>query len=116
MAPIADRVGFDTHLANRLEVVQGRLTGELVPPIFDAWGKAEMLRRLTILSGVETFDTLAVGDGANDALMVERAALGVAFRAKPVLEEKANAVIRHGDLTALLYLQGYRLDEIVRQS
>jgi phosphoserine phosphatase len=58
-------------------------------------------------------DTIAVGDGANDLAMIEHSGLGVAWHAKPILAEAANAIIAHGDLTALLYLQGYRLDEIV---
>ena len=60
-------------------------------------------------------DTLAVGDGANDIDMIKRAGLGVAYHAKPIVVEAASATIAHGDLTALLYLQGYRKEEIVRR-
>ena len=60
-------------------------------------------------------ESLAVGDGANDLPMINEAGLGVAFRAKPILDAAAGARIRHGDLTALLYLQGYRRDEFVNR-
>lgn len=114
--PVADRLGFDIVVANVLEVADGRLTGRVVPPVIGPDGKAATLERLRRERGLAAADTLAVGDGANDALMLAAAGLGVAFRAKPKLAEQARArpngaVVRHGDLTALLYLQGYAREE-----
>lgn len=109
---IGKRLGFDAVAANVLEIAGGRLTGEVRTPILGPKGKAEALRRLAAEAGLAAADTLAVGDGANDRLMLAAAGLGVAFRAKPVLAGEARAaangaVVRHGDLTALLALQGY---------
>ncbi len=115
---IAERVGFDAVVANVLEIEGARLTGRVRDPILGPEGKAEALRRLAQKFGVNVTETLAVGDGANDTRMLAAAGLGVAFRAKPVLATQARnsgngAVIAHGDLTALLYLQGYARDEFV---
>lgn len=111
-APVAADLGFDTVTANVLDVANGRLTGHVVPPVIDPKGKEDALSRLSRDLGLDASDTLAVGDGANDAAMLAAAGLGVAFRAKPILAHQARAsrngaVITHGDLTALLYLQGY---------
>ncbi|HEX2841221.1 phosphoserine phosphatase SerB [Hyphomicrobium sp.] len=116
---IAERVGFDAVVANVLEIDGGRLTGKVRAPILGPEGKAEALRKLAGEFGLDASDTLAVGDGANDTRMLAAAGLGVAFRAKPILATQARnsgngAVIAHGDLTALLYLQGYTRDEFVR--
>jgi phosphoserine phosphatase len=112
---IADRFGFDAMAANTLEIEDRRLTGRVREPILGPRGKAEALRRLAFEGGVAFDDTIAVGDGANDVAMLAVAGLGVAFRAKPILADQARssangAVIAHGDLTALLYLQGYARD------
>lgn len=114
-APVAADLGFDAVTANVLDVANGRLTGRVVPPVIDPKGKADTLSRLSRDLGLDSSDTLAVGDGANDAAMLAAAGLGVAFRAKPILAKQARAarngaVITHGDLTALLYLQGYTRD------
>jgi phosphoserine phosphatase len=106
------RLGFDVHQANVLEIVDGRLTGRVVPPILGREAKLAALERLAAERGLDLALTLAVGDGANDLDMIRAAGLGVAFRAKPKVEAEARtrlggAVITHGDLTALLYLQGY---------
>lgn len=104
-------LGADLTEANELEVVEGRLTGRVREPIFDRRSKRATLERLAAARGLDLADTMAVGDGANDLEMVRAAGLGVAFRAKPILADAAAVAIRHGDLTALLYLQGYRLPE-----
>lgn len=107
--PVAAGLGFAHTRANVLEVADGRLTGRLVGPILDAGAKAAALADFCGAAGPGA--ALAVGDGANDREMVCAAGLGVAFRARPVLEAVAGAVIRHGDLTALLALQGIAADE-----
>jgi phosphoserine phosphatase len=109
--PIARRLGFDTHQANTLEIAGGKITGRVGEPILGREAKLAALRRLAAERGVELYDTLAVGDGANDLAMIRAAGLGVAFRAKPIVAADAAASIVHGDLTALLYLQGYRREE-----
>jgi phosphoserine phosphatase len=109
---VSRMAGFDEDVANRLEIRDGRLTGRVVEPILDRDAKLATLRRVAAARGLTAVDTLAVGDGANDLEMVRAAGLGVAFRAKPVLAAGARVRIEHGDLTALLYLQGYRGAEI----
>jgi phosphoserine phosphatase len=111
---IAARVGFDEHRANTLVVAEGKLTGDVEGPILGREAKLAALEGLARAKGLEPAATLAVGDGANDLAMIRAAGLGVAFRAKPVVAAEADAAITHGDLTALLYLQGYRREEIVR--
>jgi len=111
---VAGLVGFDENRANTLEVVDGRLTGSVVGPVLGREAKLATLEQLTAANGLDAAETLAVGDGANDLAMIRKAGLGVAYRAKPVVAAEAGAAITHGDLTALLYLQGYRADEIVR--
>ncbi len=110
---VAALLGFDHHSGNRLGIRDGVLTGTVGEPIFGRDAKLAALRRLRAERGVDPVDTLAVGDGANDLGMLQEAGLGVAFHAKPVVAAAAGARIDHGDLTALLYLQGYRADEIV---
>lgn len=107
-------VGFDRDQANRLEVEAGRLTGRVVEPILDRRSKLQCLEELTRELGLAPWQTIAVGDGANDLAMVGAAGLGVAYRAKPVLANCARMRVDHGDLTALLYAQGYRRADIVR--
>ncbi|ADZ69813.1 phosphoserine phosphatase SerB [Polymorphum gilvum] len=111
-APIAAQIGFDENQANRLLIQDGRLTGEVEEPILGRLAKRERLEHLVAEKGLDYAETLAVGDGANDLAMLDRAGLGVAFRAKPKVAEAADARVDHGDLTALLYLQGYRANQI----
>jgi len=111
--PIAQSLGFAEHRANRLSVADGKLTGTVEDPIV---GKAE--KRATLIAlrtglGLSPAETLAVGDGANDLDMLGEAGLGVAFRAKPAVAAAARARVEHGDLTALLYLQGFAAAEFV---
>jgi len=111
-ARIAGMIGFDENRANTLCVDgKGRLTGEVVEPIF---GRAEKLATLIELARKHNLthtETLAVGDGANDIPMIEAAGLGVAYHGKPKAMAAAAARVEHADLTALLYAQGYRRDE-----
>ena len=105
---VAETLGFDEAHANRLEIVGDRLTGRLVGDIVTRETKRVLLTRRAAERGVPPAETLTVGDGANDLPMLLAAGLGVAFRAKPVVRQAVTAVVDHGDLTALLYLQGYR--------
>ncbi len=105
------RLGFDYDQSNRLEIADGKLTGDVLDPILGRDAKREALFRLSKEQGVTAAAALTVGDGANDLAMLEAAGLGVAYHAKPLVAEAARAKIDHGDLTALLYLQGYRQEE-----
>ena len=108
---ITDRVGFDTNQANELVIADQLLAGTVKEPILGREAKLEALQQHAARLGLSLSETLAVGDGANDLAMVTAAGLGVAYRAKPVVAKEAMAAINHGDLTALLYLQGYTRDE-----
>lgn len=105
---VRDAVGFDDDRANELIVENGRLAGRVAEPILGAEAKLDALQAICAARGLAPTDAVAVGDGANDAAMVRAAGLGVAYRGKPILKAAARAVIDHADLTALLYLQGYR--------
>ena len=111
-APIAARLGFDVARANVLLDEAGRLTGRVAEPILGRDAKVAALRELSAdLGGPPA--AIAVGDGANDLGMLELAGTGVALHAKPAVQRQAPHVVNHGDLTALLYLQGYARDEFV---
>jgi phosphoserine phosphatase len=109
--PIGARLGFDETRANRLDVADGHLTGQVVEPIVGAEAKRSSLIELREWLGLGAAETMAVGDGANDLPMLAEAGVGVAFRAKPRVAEAARVRIEHGDLTALLYLQGFSAAE-----
>jgi phosphoserine phosphatase len=113
---IRQRLGFDYDEGNDLEIASGSLTGEVREPILNRDGKLNALRRIARERGIDPDATLAVGDGANDLPMLQAASMGVAFRAKPAVAVAARLRIDHGDLTALLYLQGYRRDEFAAVS
>lgn len=104
---VAAEIGFDRAVANRLEIESGRLTGHVLRPIVDGAMKERILRDQSEEGGLQLSETLAIGDGANDRAMVERAGLGIAYRGKPTLREGADANVDYADLTALLYAQGY---------
>jgi phosphoserine phosphatase len=110
---VARAVGFDVNRANQLGFADGRLTGAVVGPILGKAAKLAALQEFAQWRGLPQQATLAVGDGANDLDMIRAAGLGVAYRAKPVVAAEAAASITHGDLTALLYLQGYSSDAFV---
>ncbi len=108
---IAARVGFDENRANELLVDGDRLIGEVREPILGRDAKRRALGELTARLGIPADASIAVGDGANDLAMLDAAGLGVAYRAKPTVAEAADVRIDHGDLTALLFLQGYSAGE-----
>jgi len=110
---VRERCGFDEDRANRLEMADGKLTGQVLEPILDRDAKLAHLRDFTGLFGLARVETLAVGDGANDLDMIRAAGLGVAYHAKPVVAGEAKFRVDHGDLTALLYAQGYSKMEFV---
>jgi phosphoserine phosphatase len=110
---IASEVGFDTDQANHLEIEEGRLAGTVRSPILGREAKLIALQRFQEARQLAQSDTMAVGDGANDLAMIGAAGLGVAYRAKPAVAAAAQASIVHGDLTTLLFLQGYRRSEFV---
>jgi phosphoserine phosphatase len=113
---IAERTGFHEHLANELLFGEdGRLSGLVAEPILGKGAKLAALTRLREMHGLSVAETLAVGDGANDLAMLEAAGLGVAFHAKPKVAAAARARIDHGNLTALLYAQGFRREEFVTE-
>ena len=111
--PIAARVGFHEDVANALDVRDGALSGRLVEPILDSDGKLTTLRRVAGERGLTPADALAVGDGANDLAMLRAAGLGIAFHARPIVRDAVAERIDHADLTALLFLQGYRRRDFV---
>jgi phosphoserine phosphatase len=91
----------------------GKFTGEVREPILGRATKLATLIELAESLDLDEIDTLVVGDGANDLSMIQKAGLGVAYHAKPAVSTAAAARIDHGDLTALLYAQGYRREEFV---
>ena len=111
-AQVRKALGMDQDVANDVEILGGVLTGRLLPPLVARDSKAETLRTAAATLGIPLAETMAVGDGANDLAMVQAAGLGVAFHGTPRIRDGAAVRIDHGDLTALLYLQGYRAAEI----
>jgi phosphoserine phosphatase len=111
---VARACAFDFEQANELLHEGGKFTGLVAEPVLGREAKLRALEKAVAELGIGFEDTLAVGDGANDLAMIERAGLGVAWHAKPILAKAADATIAHGDLTALLYLQGYRQKDVVR--
>ncbi len=110
---IAEMLGFQENRANRLIEEDGRFAGKVAEPILGRAAKAEALLDIAARLGLTTGDAIAVGDGANDLDMIRLAGTGVALHAKPAVAAEAKVRIDHGDLTALLYLQGYRLEDFV---
>jgi phosphoserine phosphatase len=111
---VAALIGFDENRGNRLIIGDdGRFAGAVAEPILGRDAKLATLAELRERLGIGRGSTLVVGDGANDLAMIGDAGLGVAFHAKPVVAQSAAARIDHGDLTALLFAQGYRRDEFV---
>ncbi|UWS79451.1 phosphoserine phosphatase SerB [Phaeobacter sp. G2] len=104
---IAAELGFDENRANTLLVADGKLTGKPGLPILGREAKVEALEQITAKLAISEADVIAVGDGANDLGMLLRAGSGVALHAKPSVAAQCEIRINHGDLTALLYIQGY---------
>ncbi|MEO1638745.1 MAG: phosphoserine phosphatase SerB [Pseudomonadota bacterium] len=112
-ARVAAALGFDEHRANTLIAAEGKLTGEVGRPILGQAAKVEALHEITVRLGITPDDVIAVGDGANDLGMLRLAGTGVALHAKPAVQAECDIRINHGDLTALLYLQGIGRDAFV---
>ncbi|MEQ9328285.1 MAG: phosphoserine phosphatase SerB [Rhodospirillales bacterium] len=110
---VKERLGFDYQEANILDEQEGRLTGRVMEPILSPDRKLQALIQIAASAGLDMAQTLAVGDGSNDIKMLAAAGLGIAYRAKPVVRDTIRTQVNHGDLTALLYAQGYRAGEIV---
>jgi phosphoserine phosphatase len=110
---VAAKIGFQENRANELVVQDGKFTGEVKEPILGREKKLATLVELLESFDLDDIDTLVAGDGANDLSMIQHAGLGVAYHAKPAVAAAAAARIDHGDLTALLYAQGYRREEFV---
>jgi phosphoserine phosphatase len=110
---VRDLIGFDCDIANDLEIVEGRLTGLIPPPIVDPAGKVAALQRLAKERGLALPETLAIGDGSNDIPMLQQAGLGIAFCGKPKVKQAIPVWLDHAGPTGLLYLQGYKREEFV---
>jgi phosphoserine phosphatase len=110
---VARAVGFDENQANELVIERDKLAGTVVEPILGRMAKLAALEEAILRFRLSAEETMAIGDGANDLSMIQRAGLGVAYHAKPKVAEAAAARIDRGDLTALLYVQGYRKAEFV---
>ena len=110
-ARIAEVLGFDENRANTLLIDQGHLTGQVAEPILGKAAKVQALEEISARLGILPDMAIAVGDGANDLGMLGRAGAGVALHAKPSVQAQCSLRVNHGDLTALLYLQGYARDE-----
>lgn len=113
-AQVAEALGFDENRANTLLVADGKLTGDVARPILGKAAKVTALEEITARLGITEADVLAVGDGANDLGMLGRAGAGVALHAKPSVQAQCDIRINHGDLTALLYIQGYARAEFAQ--
>lgn len=112
-ARIAAMTGFDVNRANTLMVEDGKFAGSVREPILGKQAKLDALIEARVHLGLADEDTMAVGDGANDLAMLDAAGLGFAYHAKPAVAAAADVRIDHGDLTALLYAQGYRKADFV---
>ena len=111
---VVKRAGFDIGYANRFVIENGAIAG-VAEPILGRDAKLKAMEKEAERAGMGLSEVVAVGDGANDAAMLKAAGLGVAFRAKPVVASEADVRIEHGDLTALLFIQGYRKKDFVSQ-
>ncbi len=107
---IAEVLGFDENRANLLLIEDGKLGGKVAEPILGRAAKVQALEEISARLGISVVDAIAVGDGANDLVMLGRAGAGVALHAKPSVQAECDIRVNHGDLTALLYLQGYGRD------
>lgn len=111
--PVSQRIGFDEHRANLLEIEGDVFAGRVAEPILGREAKLSALMELSRRFSLSRHETMAIGDGANDLAMIRAAGLGVAYHAKPKVAAEAGARIDHNDLSALLFVQGYRREEFV---
>lgn len=109
---LAERLGVDHTAANELEIVDGRLTGRVVGGVVDRQRKAVVLREVAALEGISVDQTVAIGDGANDLDMLAAAGLGIAFNAKPIVRDQADAAVNVPYLDAILFVLGVRRSEV----
>lgn len=112
-AQVTAMVGFDAHQSNTLHVADGKIAGTVGEPILGREAKLEALQKALGELKLDASEAIAIGDGANDLAMIQHAGMGIAFHAKPLVAAAARFAIDHNDLTAVLYLQGYRDSEIV---
>jgi len=110
---IAKKLGFDANHGNELELEDGKLTGKVIDPILDKHAKLAYLKQYVQDRNIKLSDSVAIGDGANDLAMLEAAGLGIGYQPKPLVREKILNCIIHTDLTSVLYMQGYKLEEIL---
>ncbi len=110
---LQDKLGFDEVHANELIIEHGKVTGEVHEPIVDAQRKADLLEQVALREGFTLAQTIAVGDGANDLKMLEKAGLGIAFRAKPVVRAQARQAISTSGIDGVLYVMGYRDADLI---
>ncbi|MBN8630910.1 MAG: phosphoserine phosphatase SerB [Rhodobacterales bacterium] len=111
---VAGMLGFDENRANTLQVGGGQLTGTVAEPILGKEAKLQALNEIAKRLAIAPAEAIAVGDGANDLPMLKAAGTGVALHAKPRVQAECEVRVNHGDLTALLYLQGYSRDEFAQ--
>ncbi len=111
--PVAEKIGFSRSFGNRLEIFDGKLTGEIIPPIFDKKTKAQTVVSQAQMLGCPLQSVMAIGDGANDVPMLQKAGTGVGYFGKPAVLAATPHQIRHTDLVSVLYMQGYRQQELV---
>jgi phosphoserine phosphatase len=111
---IQSELGFNANFANSLEITDGVLTGHVHEPILGKQAKLQTLIDVSNQENISLSEVVAVGDGANDLPMLTAAGTGVAYHAKPVVQQGARVKINHCNLTALLYMQGYKKEEIVK--
>ena len=111
---VAETLGFDSHRGNTLEIADGTILGSVRPPILGRDAKVTALREIAATRGVSATAVVAVGDGANDLAMLAAAGFGVAFHAKPAVRAAAAQRIEYGDLTGLLFLQGFEVSDFAQ--
>ena len=111
---VAETLGFDSHRGNTLEIADGTILGTVRPPILGRDAKVTALREIAATRGVSAAAVVAVGDGANDLAMLAAAGFGVAFHAKPAVRAAAAQRIEYGDLTGLLFLQGFEVSDFAQ--